>query len=164
MRAVARARTKRWTIAAACGVLALLGIAAFVGRRAMEHDDDREEAEERDRARDHFWRARIVIVGRGSIKSVVPAFDCTSDGVTQRGACGPKLVTFKETAPPLLQATPAPGHRFDHWESMIRQADGATAPRPGAMPDGLFYLNGFGYSDTGALDTVTAVFTPAIDP
>jgi hypothetical protein len=26
------------------------------------------------------------------------------------------------------------------------------------MPDGRFYLNGFGYEDTGELDTVTAVF------
>ena len=28
------------------------------------------------------------------------------------------------------------------------------------MPDGRVYLDGFGYSDTGELETVTAVFVP----
>ena len=30
--------------------------------------------------------------------------------------------------------------------------------RSGRMPDGRLYMNGFGYEDTGQLETVTAVF------
>ena len=90
-------------------------------------------------------------------------FDCRSDGTTQTGKCGPTLLRFKELQPPLLTAIGAPGWRFDHWESMIRTADGKEAPRQGRMPDARVYLNGFGYSDTGALDTVTAVFVAAPD-
>jgi|GEM_PF-2682385 len=123
-------------------------------------EDDAEEQEERDMQRDHFWRARIAVVGRGTVKTAVAAFDCTSDGATQRGDCGPKLVRFKEGAPPLLKALPAPGWRFERWGSRIREPDGGTHPRRGPMPDGLVYLNGFGYSDTGELETVTAVFVP----
>jgi len=121
---------------------------------------DPEEEEERDMERDHYWRAQIVISGQGSVKTVVSAFDCIADGAGQRGECGPKLLTFKELRPPLMEAHPAPGWRLDHWESQIREPDGATAPRKGPMPDDRFYLNGFGYQDTGQLETVTAVFVP----
>ena len=76
------------------------------------------------------------------------AFDCSFLG----GDCGPKLVTFTERQPPLLRATAGPGWRFDHWESSLRT---------GAMPDGEFYLNGFGYEDSGQTETVTAVFVRA---
>ena len=38
---------------------------------------------------------------------------------------------------------------------------GSKRPRAGPMPDGDVYLDGFGYADTGELETVTAVFTPA---
>jgi hypothetical protein len=92
------------------------------------------------------------------VKTFVDAFDCTSDGTTQRGVCGPKLVRFKELAPPTMEARPAPGWRFDHWDALIREPDGSTHGRAGPMPDGRVYLNGFGYSDTGQLETVTAVF------
>jgi len=123
-------------------------------------DFDREEKEEEDMERDHYWRLQITIVGQGTVKSVVDAFDCTSDGAGRRGECGPKLITFKELRPPLLEEHAAPGYRFDHWESLIRAPDGATAPRKGPMPDGRFYLNGFGYKDTGELEMVTAMFLP----
>ena len=83
------------------------------------------------------------------------------DGAKQAGACGPKLVVFKELAPPLLRASASPVWSFDHWESSIRASDGTTAPRTGPMPDGELYLNGLGYVDTGALETVTTVFIPA---
>lgn len=39
---------------------------------------------------------------------------------------------------------------------------GRTAA-PGPMPDGRVYLDGFGYRDTGQLETVTAVFVPDSD-
>ena len=126
-----------------------------------EEDDEKERAEERDRARDHFWRAQIEIVGRGTVKTFVPAFDCASDGGATSGTCGPLLVTFKELAPATMEALPAPGWVFDHWESRIRERDGSVGPRRGKMPDGHVYLNGFGYEDTGQLETVTAVFVPA---
>ncbi len=124
---------------------------------------DKEEDEEENVARDNFWRAQIRIVGKGSVSTSAKAFDCRSDGTTQTGKCGPTLLRFKELQPPLLTAIGAPGWRFDHWASMIRTADGKEAPRQGRMPDGRVYLNGFGYSDTGALDTVTPVFVPAPD-
>lgn len=139
-------------------VLASL-LACRGGCRACEHDED-EEQEERDRQRDHFWRVRIAIVGRGTVATFIQAFDCTSDGAQQHGECGPKLVRFKELAPPTMEARPAPGWRFDHWESVILEPDGGTHGRAGPMPDGRVYLDGFGYSDTGQLETVTAVFVP----
>ena len=118
----------------------------------------REEHKVHTRDRDNFWRPRIEIVGKGRVTSVVDAFDCWSDGATQAGVCGPKLVVFKELSPPLLHAIAAPGWRLDHWASSIRNADGTASTRPGPMPDGDLYLNGFGYTDTGAVETVTAVF------
>lgn len=130
------------------------------GCRGCEDDDESEEQEERDMQRDHFWRAELVLVGQGNVKSVVPAFDCTADGVAQRGECGPRLVRFKELAPPMMEARPAAGWRLEHWDSRIREPDGGAHPRAGPMPDGRFYLNGFGYTDTGQLETVTAVFVP----
>ena len=123
-----------------------------------EEDDDEEEQEERDRDRDNFWRARIEITGHGSVKTFIQAFDCTSDGVTQMGECGPKLVKFKEMQPATMKATAAPGWRFDRWDSQIREPDGSVVGRPGRMPDGIIYLNGFGYTDTGELETVKAIF------
>jgi hypothetical protein len=121
----------------------------------VEEDEDQEEA---DNDRDNYWRPQISIVGAGRVHTANGAFDCRSDGVKQSGACGPKLVRFKELEPPLLQATGEPGWTLDHWESMIRAPNGAVRARTGPMPDGRFYLNGFGYSDTGDLETVTAVF------
>ena len=144
------------------GILFAIVIAAspsaITGCKSCHWDSEEEEQEELNEARNHFWRAQIHIVGRGSVKTRISAFDCTSDGIKTTGACGPKLVTFTELKPPLMEASPAAGWRLDHWESLIRDADGSTAPRKGRMPDGQVYLNGFGYEDTGALETVTAVF------
>ncbi|HEX8795039.1 MAG TPA: hypothetical protein VF765_29030 [Polyangiaceae bacterium] len=126
-------------------------------------EDESEEQEERDLARDHFWRAQITIVGQGTVKTHVDAFDCTSDGKAQHGTCGPRLVVFKELAPPMMEAIAAPGWRFDHWDALIREPDGGTHGRVGPMPDGKMYLDGFGYRDTGQLETVTAVFVPDAD-
>lgn len=129
-------------------VVALLavGITARVAREVDDDDDDDE-----DTPRTEYWRAHIAIRGLGRVATTTPtataAFDCSSFG----GDCGPKLVTFTERQPPLLRATGAPGWRFDHWESSLRT---------GAMPDGEFYLNGFGYEDTGQTELVTAVFRP----
>jgi hypothetical protein len=131
---------------------------AFVRLASCKGCSEPEEDEERDLARDHYWRAQIRIVGAGAVSTPVPAFDCASDGAAQRGECGPKLVTFKELAPPTMKATGAPGWRFDHWESLTLEPDGATTTRKGKMPDGPIYLNGFGYADTKELETVTAVF------
>jgi hypothetical protein len=58
----------------------------------------------------------------------------------------------------MLAATPAAGRRLDHWESRTREPDGAVVARQGPTPDGARYVNGFGYTDTGELETVTAVF------
>lgn len=141
-------------------VHAIAALLACVPPVGCKHCDLEADEEEQDLERDHYWRAQIAIVGQGTVKTVVRAFDCTSDGASLRGDCGPKLVTFKELQPPLMEERPAPGWRFDHWESRIREPDGATAPRKGPMPDGRFYLNGFGYRDTGELETVTCVFVP----
>jgi hypothetical protein len=139
----------------------LLGLVAVTGCRGCAScDSEEEEEEERNLVRDHFWRAQIAIVGKGAVKTYVHAFDCSSDGGGAAGACGPLLVRFKELAPPTMEATPAAGWVFDHWESQIREPDGASRPRAGKMPDGRVYLNGFGYADTGQLETVTAVFVP----
>lgn len=121
-------------------------------------EDESEEEEERNAQRDHFWRAQIVVVGKGRVKTFVPAFDCTSDGTTQTGDCGPKLVRFREMKPPMMEATADAGWMFDHWESQIREPDGGMTTRKGPMPDGRIYLNGFGYTDTGELEFVKAVF------
>ena len=124
-------------------------------------DDEAEEAEERNLRRDHFWRAQISLSGKGTVRTFVPAFDCTSDGTSQSGDCGPKLLRFKELAPPTMEAVAAEGWRFDRWEAEIRSPDGGVRPRNGPMPDGRVYLDGFGYTDTGELETVRAVFVPA---
>lgn len=145
------------------GLLALALVAGWRASRAWEHDDEGEEQEERDMTRDNFWRARITIAGRGQVTTFTGAFDCTSDGAGQRGECGPKLVRFKELAPPTMNARPAPGWRFDHWEASILEPDGGSHGRPGKMPDGKVYIDGFGYEDTGQLETVTAVFVPLPD-
>jgi hypothetical protein len=126
-----------------------------------EHEDESEEREEQDKDRDNFWRAQIVIVGQGTVKTFGRTFDCTSDGKKQSGTCGPTLIKFKELQPPLMRATGAAGWRFDHWESSIRERNGSSSPRTGPMPDGEMYMNGFGYADNGALETVKAVFVRA---
>jgi hypothetical protein len=130
--------------------------------KAEEGDED-EEQEEADNDRDNYWRPQISIVGAGRVQTANGTFDCRSDGVRQSGTCGPKLIRFKELEPPLLHATGEPGWKLDHWESMIRAPNGTVRSRTGPMPDGRFYLNGFGYSDTGELETVTAVFVAARD-
>ncbi len=145
------------------GLLLCLSALAVSGCKSCEREDESEEEEERDLQRDHYWRAQIAIVGRGSVKTRADLFDCTSDGAGARGACGPRLAVFKEGAPPLLEALGAPGWRFDHWGSLIRGSDGGAHGRPGPMPDGRRYLNGMGYSDTGQLETVTAYFVPDRD-
>jgi hypothetical protein len=144
-------------VALRAALAALLLLAVCPGCKSC-HEDESEEQEERNLARDHFWRAQITIVGQGTVKTYVDAFDCTSDGKVQRGTCGPKLVVFKELAPPTMQAIAPPGWRFDHWDALIREPDGSTHGRTGPMPDGHVYLDGFGYQDTGQLETVTAVF------
>ena len=143
-------------------LVGLLGL-AITSCKSCKDDDEEEEREEREKALDHYWRAQIRIVGHGSVKTFIDAFDCTSDGRAQTGVCGPKLVKFKELSPATMQAIDAPGYRFDHWESETRAPDGATYARKGRMPDGRVYLNGFGYADTGELETVTAVFVAASD-
>ncbi|HEY8041749.1 MAG TPA: hypothetical protein VIF15_18220 [Polyangiaceae bacterium] len=145
---------------AAATLLLMSLLAVGTACRGCKGCEEEEEQEERDTQRDHFWRAQIAIQGQGTVKTFVDAYDCTSDGTTQRGECGPKLVVFKELKPPTMEAHPAPGWRFERWESTIRERDGSAHPRAGAMPDGRVYLNGFGYSDTGELETVTAVFVP----
>ena len=133
--------------------------------KSSEHDrhvDEGPDSEEAADNRDNFWRARIVIVGHGDASTVDHRFAChgTAAGVT--GACGPVLLRFHERQPPLVRATAAPGWRFDHWSSTLTGPDGSTHPRIGRLPDGPLYLNGFGYADTGELDTVTAVFVPVV--
>jgi hypothetical protein len=136
----------------------VVALVALSSCARCEKEDEDEENEQ-----DNFWRAQITIVGQGSVATTTKSFDCTSDGSHQTGQCGPLLQRFKELAPPLLNATARRGWRFDHWESLIRAKDGSAAPRQGRMPDGRFYLNGFGYTDTGALETVTAVFVTSPD-
>ena len=135
-----------------------LASASCKGCKSCENESDEEEQEERNRERLHYWRAQISIVGRGTVKTFITAFDCASDGAAQTGECGPKLVTFKEMQPATMEATAALGWRFDHWEALVYEADGQALPRQGPMPDGRVYLNGFGYQDTGALEVVKAVF------
>jgi hypothetical protein len=132
----------------------------------VEREDDRAERveEEEDDQRDLYWRARIVIVGRGTVSTASGRFACTSDGTTQSGTCGPTLVRFKELDPPLLQAREVPGWRFDHWESTIRERDGSASTRTIRAPSSRMYMNGFGYADTGQLETVTAVFVAVLAP
>lgn len=132
----------RRAVVASAATLAILAI-GITARAARDDDDDDDDDE--DAPRTEYWRAHIEIRGLGRVATPTPAFDCSPSG----GECGPKLVTFTERQPPLLRATGAPGWRFDHWESSLRK---------GAMPDGEFYLNGFGYEDTGETETVTAVF------
>lgn len=152
------------------GRLALIAVIVISCRKhrevpATEHDDDRdeqaEEQEEGEEQRLNYWRVQITIVGRGTVDSVVGGLACASDGEHQRGSCGPKLLTFEELAPPLLHATAAPGWQLARWEAVIRSPSGATRQRPSPMPDGAYYLDGFGYSDTHQTETVTAVFVPA---
>ncbi len=130
--------------------IALAVVAVAVQQHAWRHveGDDDDDDDDDGAPRPEYWRAQIAIRGQGRVATPMPTFDCTPAG----GQCGPKLVVFDERKPPLLHATGAPGWRFDHWESSLRK---------GAMPDGAFYLNGFGYSDTGETETVTAVFVPA---
>jgi hypothetical protein len=120
-----------------------------------DEDDDEDEASDRD----NYWRAQIAIAGHGAVRTIVDAFDCMQNGSgSPTGECGPKLVRFNELRPPLMRAIAASGWRFDHWESTIREPDGTSHARTGPMPDGDVYINGFGYRDTGELETVTAIF------
>src|SRR6202035_399581 len=112
-------------------VFVLASLAGCRGCKSCEPDDELEEQEEREAQRDLFWRAQIVIVGHGRVKSVVDAFDCGADGSSQSGECGPKLVRFKELAPPLMEARPAPGWRFARWDAIIRTPDGGSRGRVG---------------------------------
>ena len=127
-----------------------------------EHEDEEEQLEERENSLANFWRVRIAIVGAGRVATVIEGLDCASDGTNQRGDCGPRLFKFDERKPPLLRATGVHGWRFDHWESQTRARDGALSRRAGPMPDGRVYLNGFGYEDTGAVETVYALFEPVL--
>jgi hypothetical protein len=152
--------------------LALVAVLVLACRRhrevspATEQDDDRDEAtEEHEESEQHhlnYWRVQITIVGSGSVDSAIAGLVCTSDGQGTRGNCGPKLLTFEELRPPLLHATPSPGWRLARWESVIRSPGGATRQRPPPMPDGAYYLDGFGYSDTHETEAVTAVFVPVV--
>ncbi|MEO8840015.1 MAG: hypothetical protein ABI704_00500 [Kofleriaceae bacterium] len=120
---------------------------------------EEEEEEERDQLRENYWRVQIVVAGAGTVQTSSEVFDCVADGRAQVGMCGPTLVTFDELHPPLLRATAAPGWRFVRWESQVRSPFGFVRSRVGPMPDGMFYVDGFGYSDTGELETVRAVFS-----
>ncbi len=134
-------------------ILVLCGVLGACGKCTpppVERDDDGDEREDEDDRRDLFWRAQITIVGQGSVATANGTFACTRDATAQTGTCGPKLVRFQELDPPLLQARDAPGWRFDHWTSTLRDR----------MPDGRMYMNAFGYADTGQTETVTAVFVP----
>lgn len=153
---------RRWLVAG-LGVLLAAQLVAWRVVHRWEGEEALEEREERQMQRDNFWRARVVIVGRGRVKTPIDAFDCASAGAGERGECGPKLVRFKELAPPTMEARPAPGWRFDHWDAQIRDADGALHGRAGKMPDGKIYIDGFGFEDTGQLETVTAVFVEETD-
>ena len=144
--------------------VALASLALCAGCKACREDDAAEEEEERSLDRDHYWRAQVAIVGAGDVHANQPGIHCASNGRDPSGPCGPVLFRFKELKPAILEATPAPGWRLDHWESRTRGADGTTVARRGPMPDGARYVNGFGYSDTGALETVTAVFVPLVGP
>ena len=124
-------------------------------------DDDDDDQEDRDNNRDNFWRAKVLIMGDGTVSTVDSSFDCRGDGAHQTGSCGPALMKFNELRPPLMRAFAAPDWRFDHWESTIVEPNGTTHSRTGPMPDGDLYLNGFGYVDTGELEHVTAVFVSA---
>lgn len=123
-------------------------------------DDEEEEQEEANAHRLNYWRVQVKLVGQGSVATVGGALDCSSDPTHEAHACGPKLFAFEELQPPLLRATGARGWKLARWESQTRQPDGRLTPRVGPMPDGRWYLDGFGYRDTGALETVTAVFVP----
>jgi hypothetical protein len=142
--------------------IALAGLNVGLGCKCRE-DDAKEEEEERNSSRDHYWRADLKIVGAGAVRTNTPGIDCTSDGTLRRGACGPLLMRFTERNPAMMEATPAPGWRLDHWESRTREPDGSVVGRRGPMPDGARYVNGFGYTDTGESETVTAVFVASGD-
>ena len=131
--------------------------------KTCHSDDESEEAEERDQQRDNWWRVQVAVTGRGTVTSKDGLIHCSFDEKAGPRACGPVLFRFKELKPPLLDGQPAEGWRLDHWESSVRERDGAVAPRKGPMPDGRYYINGFGYEDTGQLETVTAVFVERSD-
>ena len=142
--------------------MALASLALCAGYRSCREDDAAEEEEERSLGRDHYWRAQVAIAGAGDVRATQSGIHCASNASEQSGACGPVLFRFKELQPAMLEATPAPGWRLDHWESRTREADAAIVVRRGPMPDGARYVNGFGYTDTGELETVTAVFVPVV--
>ena len=145
----------------------LLALASGCHHRTTGNDVDRGEDEgtgedeDEDLARPNYWRAQVQIDGHGSVTSTVGRLACNDDATGPHGTCGPVLFRFDELHPPLLRATGAPGWRLDHWSASIREPDGTTRPRQGAMPDGRLYIDGFGYRDTGELELVTAVFVIA---
>jgi hypothetical protein len=133
--------------------------------RDPQVDEGASDPEEADDQRDNYWRVRVVIVGAGDASTADKRIACHgAPPAAQSGACGPVLLRFNERAPPLVRATPAPSWHFARWSSLLTEPDGSTHPRTGKMPDGVLYLNGFGYADTGELETVTAVFVPDASP
>ena len=140
--------------------------AACHGRAHHERDDDDPQSDEgggedEDLTRTNFWRVEVRINGHGTVSGAIARLDCADDRAQQHGTCGPTLLRFDELHPPLLRATAAPGWRFDHWEPTVRERDGSMRGRRGRIPDGPLYLDGFGYSDTGELEILTAVFVAA---
>lgn len=127
----------------------------------MDRQDDESTGEDEALARPNFWRVEVRIQGLGSVTGVTAHVDCRDDGHGRQGSCGPVLLRFDELHPPLLRASGAPGWRFDHWTSVIREPDGTTRARTGRMPDGRLYVDGFGYEDTGELESLTAWFVTA---
>jgi hypothetical protein len=134
-------------VASVVAVVAIAGFAAFAIKHHDDDDDDDDDEDAED-AQLNYWRPHVIVIGNGVVASVVAPITCTSSG----GMCGPTLIAFDERRPPLLRAIATPGWRFDHWESSLRT---------GPMPRGKLYINGFGYTDTGQTETVTAVFVPA---
>ena len=150
-----------WVGAFALTVAGCRGCQAHAGSDNADRDLEVDEDEDRDEAKESIWRARLAIVGAGRVSTADRVFDCVSDGSTQSGECGPRLVRFGELAPPLLVAGAAPGWRFDRWQSMIHEPDGSTRVHSTADADGPRYMNAFGYADTGELEDVTIVFAIA---
>jgi hypothetical protein len=144
-------------------LLLVSSLAWVAGCKSCREDDATEEAEEHEALLDEFWRVQVRVEGHGLVSGADGKIRCGSEEHAELRTCGPVLLVFKERTPPLLDGVPDAGWRLDHWESSIRERDGAVGPRKGPMPDGRYYLNGFGYHDSGQLETVTAVFRERTD-
>ncbi len=143
-----------------CVLLTLLATASFACTGCTRTSSP--DAQGAD-ASDRYWRVEIVVIGKGAVVSGGPTVECISGAAGASTKCDTVMVGFPKSAPPTVEAIPAPGWRFDRWSSVIHGPQGAAWNRHGRIPPGTHYSPGAFYTDMRYVETLTAVFVEDTD-